>query len=1504
MDRISRYQIRQPLGEGGSAEVHHAYDPFREEHVALKWLRQGTSPHILMREFHRLQETSHPGLPRAMDLGEHQGRPYYVSELVRGDVWRPSSWKVDAERVRLVASALDYLHELGLRHGDLHVGNILVHDKRATLLDLGCARPLDTATPEVSGLLSALAPEVLAGGIAGKSADYYSLGKMLLAITDLPERIRTFAENALNERPQDRPVDLRAILGDSRPVRNSELFERSSELETASRFLDTLRSQRRGPRELVIRSPQGSGRTRLMRAIAALAFQRGVEVWDFPAHRPFDLALQFALPDWLPGAAIGRQTPRLFLVDDADRFDPGQQLRLCELAEALSPEQDVALVHVSERAIRDDAVELAPAPLTRKALERWFGDPALARKAFDKSGGYPGRLREDSNHSAAKFEGPTTDVQRAALALLTLLGDVPTGTLHHESFPEGSVQENAGRLVPTLRYPLPDIPLEPPTFDVARMSDAMNRAATLGSHLIARRYEDFTTLLKTIPPSEVRANSAYRRILEALTQEPASEASHHRAEALLATRLGEARQAHEAFQRITDAHLLSDRFAHARCLLRLEQIEGLEELLGAIEEQELDEAQQIEVADLRARALLKRGLHREALASLRELGEKRERHAQILESEGVALSYLGEAEQALEILKNARSCLSPETENGALTEARILSYIGIAHSRRGEYAMAAVAYEDALGIADQSGLYDQVAAMAMNAGTARHVRGDYSMARRLYRRGRLGAKVHGQTSTEALLLFNLAQLLVDIGASQPARTAAEEAQTLSKKCGFPMVFAAGEAVLAEAALLDSQFADATHHAELSTERLREIGCEREAREVALLCLRAHLAAGRTGPAAKLYRELSEATEGDKELRSKLVLAALPLQREEERRGALEKVIEYAKSNRLGTLHARSLAALSRLWSQRGGSQNARNCAIEAMSMLENFADGLPSELESAFWEVPWRREVRDLARGDREITSHSPRAERLQRLLAINRAMSSTLDTDLVLRMAMDAAIDLTGAERGFLVLKENDELVVRAARNLDREKIGQSRAKLSWSVAERVVESGEPLLTMDASDDNRLKEQHSVHAMKLRSILAVPLPGAGSIRGALYLDNRFRRGRFAEDDVDLLMSFADQLAVALRNASQLEALEAQKAALEEQAKLLEAERARVQALSEGQAIEIANLTAQVQTQRESLKRRYDYGALIARSPGMRAMLDTLDRVIDSPLSLLVEGESGTGKELVARAAHDHSRRSEGPFVAINCAALPEQLLESELFGHVKGAFSGADKDKLGLMRAAEGGTLFLDELGELPLATQAKLLRALESREVRAVGGTQTHPVDFRLVAATNRDLLDEVDRGRFREDLFYRVGVVRVAIPSLRERKEDVLELATLLLSRVAEELEREGLSLSPRAAQQALEHDWPGNVRELFNVLRTAAVLSDADTIDSLPIAGSARRTPSNTQAPVEDPDTFEKRRILLALEQTLWNVGKAAEALQLSRATLYRRMKRHDIAPRKKPRRTIE
>ena len=336
-------------------------------------------------------------------------------------------------------------------------------------------------------------------------------------------------------------------------------------------------------------------------------------------------------------------------------------------------------------------------------------------------------------------------------------------------------------------------------------------------------------------------------------------------------------------------------------------------------------------------------------------------------------------------------------------------------------------------------------------------------------------------------------------------------------------------------------------------------------------------------------------------------------------------------------------------------------------------------------------------------------------------------------------------------------------------------------------------------------------------------------------------------------------------------------------------------------AMQHRNLRQEVKGLRKEVERHTGRGEMIGRSPAIKRVWDILDRVASSDATVLVSGESGTGKELVARALHARSARAEGPFVAVNCAAMPETLLESELFGHAKGAFTDAKSSRSGLFVQANGGTLFLDEIGEMPLGMQPKLLRALQERTVRPVGSNQEVPFDVRLVTATNRDIESEVEEGRFREDLFYRVNVVRIEVPALRARGNDVLLLAQHFMECISARTNKRVTTIAPEATEKLLSYSWPGNIRELENAIESAVAMTRGAviTVDDLPEKvrehkGIVLGATEGEGTELLSMEEVERRHIARVLAAVGGNKTQAAQTLGLDRRTLYRKLERYGIA----------
>jgi two-component system response regulator GlrR len=341
---------------------------------------------------------------------------------------------------------------------------------------------------------------------------------------------------------------------------------------------------------------------------------------------------------------------------------------------------------------------------------------------------------------------------------------------------------------------------------------------------------------------------------------------------------------------------------------------------------------------------------------------------------------------------------------------------------------------------------------------------------------------------------------------------------------------------------------------------------------------------------------------------------------------------------------------------------------------------------------------------------------------------------------------------------------------------------------------------------------------------------------------------------------------------------------------------ARELVLSIGRALENRRLTTEVTRLKELVRERYEFDNIVARSAKMQKVLELVSRIAGTDSTVYLHGESGTGKEVIARAIHLASARKDSPFIAINCAAIPETLLESELFGHEKGAFTGAVRNSKGLFVQAHEGTIFLDEIGDMPLSIQAKFLRVLQEREFFPVGGEKSVSVDVRVIVATNKVLEEQVHQGLFREDLYYRIRVIPIEIPPLRERKEDILPLVELFLKRYSGSMGKKIPAVAPQAMQRLMLHDWPGNVRELENTVEYAVAMARQDVITEDLVLPAGTGSPEEQIKPLKEArDDFEKSYLIQLLDITRGNVSKAADLAGKYRSDFYNLLKKYVISP---------
>jgi len=508
---------------------------------------------------------------------------------------------------------------------------------------------------------------------------------------------------------------------------------------------------------------------------------------------------------------------------------------------------------------------------------------------------------------------------------------------------------------------------------------------------------------------------------------------------------------------------------------------------------------------------------------------------------------------------------------------------------------------------------------------------------------------------------------------------------------------------------------------------------------------------------------------------------------------------------------------------------------------------------------------------------HSARTERKYvDVLEVTRSLSSTLNVTKLLNNVVDGIIRVTKCERGFLYLKRPDGTFLRHI-GRTAERMDDDQGDISQTIVNRVVEQGKPFIEPDLQRVDDLNSG-SIHKHAIRSAICLPLVYKDEFIGVIYADSHFVVPDVLESDHSILEAFAAQAAVAIENARQHGELRSSRNILEEQ-----------------------NISL-----RKQLSKEFVFSGMVSKSKEMLEVFETVEKIASHDINVMITGESGTGKELMARAIHERSSRSEHNFETVNCAGIPEGLVESILFGHAKGAFTGADQDKRGVFEIADGGTLFLDEIGDMPLLIQPKILRALQDGEVRRVGEERVRNVDVRIVSATHVDLSRAVAEGKFRQDLYFRLNAAKVSLPALADRREDIVPLSEFFLRRYAEERNEPLATLSRGAREVLLAHSWPGNIRELKSAIEWGIVFQD----DNHQIHSDQLRRFFRQGGPeeariggIEDGMTlksklleYEERLIRESLMQNNFNITSTAKVLEISRQQLHNKIKKYRISTR--------
>ncbi len=867
------------------------------------------------------------------------------------------------------------------------------------------------------------------------------------------------------------------------------------------------------------------------------------------------------------------------------------------------------------------------------------------------------------------------------------------------------------------------------------------------------------------------------------------------------------------------------------------------------------------------------------------------------------------ARLALDAGDAARALSSLGTAPRSVAELEVLALAQIALGRRRD---AQSTVERALVLADSD---EERARIEAVAGNLAHAAGELAPALTHFRRAAEHAARAGAVLEEASYLTGVAAAATNVGEIALARGAARRALLLFESLGRAREAARAELSLASAHAALGAAVEASEHAERAAQRAKAAGDRRcrafahlvladllpdgdadaveHARFAAKLCaadpddaLRAAARLHARGESVDLAQHDAHASGPGAALDARIDwwtararVASLSAQPERPRQviDALLAIVGHAAPC---VLRGPAFAAGAELAARSGDGDAVRRLTLAAGEAARELLARSSPELAAQVRLLPWVR----LADGG-QSSAFSP--EQLADVDRLVRALGRRDRLRPLFEQVVDALVLWTGVERGLLLLRApGGRLRPRAGRNLQRTDLVGAQLELSHSLAARALSQGEPVVAVDASGD--LPEMHeSVHALKLRSVLAVPLIARGEALGVVYLDDRARRGAFGPKELSWVRLVATLAAVAIADARD-------QILLRRSARRARRAEARLSNELARREVELDVAERELARTRDSRDTRFAYDELIGRSEAMRSLLRLVDRVAASEVPVLLVGESGSGKELIARAIHRHGARQGQAFVAENCGAIPETLLESTLFGHVRGAFTGAQRPRAGLFEVAHRGTLFLDEIGEMSLGMQAKLLRALQDGEIRPVGSERAQKVDVRVIGATHRDLAAMVAAGKFREDLYYRLNVITMKIPSLRERIGDAALLVRHFMRLYSGERR---VQISKPALDLLSSYAWPGNVRQLENEVRRALVLCD-DVITpehltpEITARGEAR--PLDELNLRQRVDALEVELVRIALRRTDGNQTRAAELLGVSRFGLQKMMKRLEIS----------
>jgi len=1461
-----RYELVKLLGRGGGGEVWSARDLISGAAVAIKALHPGyhaAEAEALIRETTTLSGLEGLGFPRVLELGRAaDARLFLVRDLVEGESFASVAALDPRRALSLLCVAADVLtvvHRAGLLHGDVKPENIIVRPGGdVAFVDLGLATALREGGAELIGWTPRYAaPELTRGEPLAVQAEVYSLGVMLRELLD---------EGADADLSSGQSERLNQV------TRRATALEPGERYPSADEFSQALRVALSG--DAALRKLQGPP-------------------WPVLGTSAMVYELKRRIDGLGPGGTL--------IIGGPTGSGCSTLLRRISWQEAV---QGRGVVLLDESALKSPLGQKQITQLGQGALLIVDGPLLAAAQEVEQALARGVRVvRRAEGGEASDYEIPALDREAASTLIRGALLGMPEAVVPYLVERVGArpgalrrfAEEAQG--VPVMSPADVDLVLTGTGFEDGSPEEIVEACLERGHFIRARDWLD-------------RLDEATPRGAWLLARFELAAGSAARANTLC------------------------------------------ERALGSAPDQELVE----HVLATQARALLGLSEYQAALVKLEPAQEWRPAaRAEGLAYRGLGLSLLGNHEQARVELEKGR--LAAQESQRPRLIALVNSALATAEWRAGDTHSAIASYESAIDAARRLGDSGMLASAQINLAGLMKERGDLALSIELLEAAVDAAKRAGRTTSLNQALLNLTNSDLYLGRLERARWQIEQ---VGDPKGLPPALAAQwHGLKAELLAREDETEAALLEFAACRQAWEDLGRRPDAAEAALEACLVAASSPRIDrreatfiPSAQLLSELIEhgrrlLGEDSNALLALAEARALEFSgRGAEAEQRAEVARELAEKTGKREWLWRACALQAKILEEAGKRTRAARVTEDAIEVVEEIGARLPQDLREVYWSEPRRRALR--ARGRAEagfrpasqapLAHHelhsagpgfaagngtdavsrltmTPLERRLARVLAINSDLAGEVDLGRLSTKIIAHACELLAAERGYLLLGERAvELKIFASRGAQ----GSDHQDFSRSIAQEVLSSGRPLVSVDASRDQRIQAFQSVHLAAVSAVACVPiLAPRGNAIGALYVETRSGVRPSFGGEVPTLQAFADQAAIAIENARLLAELREKSQALEEKNARLNETRERLKELLGKRTARLREVKQELRTTKEQLLSHASYGQLVGQSEVMRKIYALIDRIRDTNVPVLITGESGTGKEMVARAIYEGSSRASHKMLAINCGAVPESILESELFGHVRGAFTGADRDRKGLFREADGGVLFLDEVGETPLKMQATLLRALQEQKIRAVGASSEVPVDVRVIFATNRDLNSAVESGAFRQDLLFRIQVVEIALPALRQRKEDIPLLCDHFLQRFAQRFSCEKKTLTHQALDRLMHYPFPGNVRQLENVLLSAWVLSDEDAIeagdlrlDPMPSAvdrapmrpalrprgatsSHHRATSTPHKGTLSEHERTERKRIVQALEETGWNRVKAAKLLDMPRRTFYRRLKDYGI-----------